>query len=158
MARARAEYRDSGDLWITFPYTPEFITILKDRVPAGCREWQPDHKRWWIHALYATRAIDLMRHHWPDVTVVRADTHRADTGPRYHWTPPPPPPPRRDDPHAVLHLLPSAPLELVEAAGRCLSKIYHPDRHPEGERALATVQMQAINAALDQVRRLRGVA
>lgn len=33
----------------------------------------------------------------------------------------------KDDPYAVLHLLPTAPFEVVEASFRQLSKIYHPD-------------------------------
>ena len=33
----------------------------------------------------------------------------------------------KDDPYTVLHLLPTAPMEVVEAAFRQLSKIYHPD-------------------------------
>ncbi len=159
MARARAQYRDNGDLTISFPYNPEFLVILKDRVPVGCREWQPAHKRWWIHALYARRAVELLRHYWPGVEVLLPGDRPGEDAARRHWPPPPPPPPRRDDPHAVLHLLPSAPLELVEAAGRCLAKLHHPDAKPAGERALATVQMQVINAAVDRVRRLRqGVA
>ncbi len=159
MARARAEYHDNADLWITFPYDPMFISNLKDRVPVGCREWRPERRAWWVHALYAPRVIDMMRAWWPDVEVIRPGQRTSTEGARRYWTPPPPPPPRRDDPYQVLHLLPSAPVELVEAAGRTLAKLCHPDTKPEGERALATVQMQAINAAVDRVRRLRqGVA
>ncbi len=34
-----AGLRDSGDVWITFPYDATFITVLKNRVPVRCREW-----------------------------------------------------------------------------------------------------------------------
>ncbi len=53
-------------------------------------------------------------------------------------------------PYAVLHVQPNAPLEVIEAAYRALSRIYHPDtNHAPG----ALTRMQQINAAIDQIRR-----
>ncbi len=54
--------------------------------------------------------------------------------------------PHAGDPYAVLHLLPSAPPELVTAAHRCLAELNHPDRGG------STATMQAINAAVDAIR------
>ncbi len=153
MARATARLLPNGDALFKFPYDAVFVARLKERLPRHARAWRPEERAWWVASAHVNQVCGWFSEFFPGANFVDAGPRRAD---RAHT--PPPPPPRRDDPHAVLHLLPSAPLELVEAAGRCLSKIYHPDRHPEGERALATVQMQAINAALDQVRRLRGVA
>ncbi len=160
MAQPRAQYRDNGAVWITFPYAAEFITVLKDRIPAGCREWHPDRKAWWIHALYAARAIDLMRDWWPSVEVIRPGQHAGAENTRRYWTPPPPPspPPPREAAYRTLHLLPSAPPELVEAAGRALARIYHPDLKPEHERLMATARMAAVNNALDTLRVGRGAA
>ncbi len=44
--------------------------------------------------------------------------------------------------HATLHLLPSAPPELIRAAFKCLAQLVHPDK-PGGD----TEAMQRINAA-----------
>jgi hypothetical protein len=49
--------------------------------------------------------------------------------------------------YATLHLLPSAPAEVVNAAHKALVNLHHPDRGGD----MAT--MQAINAAVDHVRR-----
>ncbi len=57
------------------------------------------------------------------------------------WTPPPPPRPKPVDPYTALHLLPSAPAELVKAAYRTLAQIHHPDRGGDTE------AMQRINDA-----------
>lgn len=72
--------------------------------------------------------------------------------------PPPPPPPPRDDPprwrfsgqdrhYATLHLLPSAPRQVVEAAYRALAKLHHPDLAPVERKEAATTTMQAVNEA-----------
>jgi len=53
---------------------------------------------------------------------------------------------------ATLHLLPSAPPELVEAAYRCLSKLHHPDRVAPSERDRAHREMVAVNAAYTELR------
>jgi curved DNA-binding protein CbpA len=45
------------------------------------------------------------------------------------------------DAYAVLHLLPTAPPELIKAAYRCLAMIHHPDRGGDTE------AMQRINSA-----------
>lgn len=59
---------------------------------------------------------------------------------------------RKDDPEkqdgrfTVLHLLPSAPPEVVDAAYRAMAKIFHPDAGG------ATNDMQRINAAYDAIK------
>jgi hypothetical protein len=65
----------------------------------------------------------------------------AYADPEAEWTPPPPPRPKPVDPYTALHLLPSAPAELVKAAYRTLAQIHHPDRGGD------TDAMQRINDA-----------
>ena len=33
-------------------HLPKVIELLKARVPADCRAWDPDRKRWWISIEY----------------------------------------------------------------------------------------------------------
>ncbi len=61
-----------------------------------------------------------------------------------------PVPPPAPDPHALLHVSPRAPREVVEAAYRTLAKLYHPDTGGDPER------MKALTAAMDRIRTLRG--
>ncbi len=49
----------------------------------------------------------------------------ADADPEAEWTPPAKP--KVVDPYQTLHLLPSAPPELIRAAFKCLAAIFHPD-------------------------------
>jgi DnaJ-class molecular chaperone len=58
----------------------------------------------------------------------------------------PPPRPKPVDPYKTLHLLPSAPPELVRAAFKCLAAIFHPDK-PGGDEE----RMKAINRAYEKL-------
>jgi hypothetical protein len=65
----------------------------------------------------------------------------ADADPEAEWTPPPPPRPKPVDPYKTLHLLPSAPPEVVKAAYKALAMKLHPDHGGDTE------AMQRINDA-----------
>lgn len=49
--------------------------------------------------------------------------------------------------HAALHLLPSAPIQVVKAAYRALALIHHPDKGGSNDR------MRELNAALEAIER-----
>lgn len=60
------------------------------------------------------------------------------------------------DPYSVLGVSPSATDDEIKKAYRDLARKYHPDKYPDPEMAeLATEKMQAINAAYDEVQKLR---
>ena len=44
--------RKKGGLFLDFSYDPDFIAILKDRVPPKSREYDPSTRQWWIHGDY----------------------------------------------------------------------------------------------------------
>jgi DnaJ-class molecular chaperone len=50
----------------------------------------------------------------------------------------------------ALHLKPTAPPELVQAAYKCLARIHHPDHGGDNE------SMRRLNAAYDRVRQNHG--
>ncbi|MDB5478829.1 MAG: hypothetical protein JWM96_1324 [Alphaproteobacteria bacterium] len=140
-----------GDAHLRFPFSQELVDDLKAQIPAHCRAWTPQTKTWWIAASFVNLAARLAEGYF-DVEHIDAPQarQRAYTAP--------PPRPLHPDPFATLHLLPSAPPELIEAAARSLAKLFHPDLKPEHEKALATAKMAQINRAVEDLRRRRGVA
>ncbi len=143
MARARA-IRSSAAAVLTFPFSQELVDAIKATIPARARSYNPTTKAWSVSAPYTDLAVLLLR-------VYHADQAHRQEGP-------PPAASPATDPYAVLHLLPWAPPELVDAAQRCLARLHHPDRQPEALRPQANRQMTAINGAADTLRAQRGAA
>ena len=153
MRQATITLTELGDAHLRFPFSQELVADLKRQIPAHCRAWTPEAKYWWIASGYVNLAARLAEGYFD---VEHIDAPRAQQ--QSYYTPPPPPRPLHPDPFATLHLLPSAPPELIEAAARSLAKLHHPDLRPEHEKALATAKMAQINRAVEDLRRRRGVA
>jgi hypothetical protein len=90
---------------------------LKAAIPYRFREWDPARKVWTIESAYADLAIEILLRHFPTAETPRHSRPQANTQTR----------PTDNDPFATLHLLPSAPVEVVKAAYRALAKLHHPD-------------------------------
>jgi hypothetical protein len=112
----RATIGMNGDVVLHFPYNAHLVERLKT-IPAYYRSYSPADKSWCIRPSYADVAIDFLRAFFPDARI-----HDANSRP-----PEPEPIRRTGQTFALLHLLPSAPGELIEAAYRCLAKLHHPD-------------------------------
>ncbi len=122
---------------LQFPYDAGLIDALKAGIPAHARTYDPVAKSWTITSTYASTAFRLMSAVFPDVDVVEQTSAGSSArGDRVD----------ESDPWVILHLRPTAPLELVVAAHRCLAKIHHPDRGG------TTAVMQEINAAAEALR------
>jgi hypothetical protein len=126
-----------------FSYTPAIIQAFKDQIPAAFRRYAAaEGKSWTFDAAYADDAITLLLRYFPDADVEhtgQAWSH-AKTQPRTGGS----------DHFAVLHLLPSAPIQVVRAAYRALAKLNHPDVHGD------TATMRRLTEAHDALsRRLR---
>lgn len=153
--RASATYQGKRRVILQFPYDPELVAALKNTIPSWARSYDPATKTWTIvSAAWVTDAVDLLQEHFPNASI----------GHEEEPAPPPPPPPggrgrERSDPfpgwrtggmsghYATLHLLPSAPRQVVDAAYRALAKLHHSDLLPATEREVATRAMQRINEA-----------
>ncbi len=131
-----------GSATLTFPYHRGLVDCLKMTIPASSRTYDLDTKAWTVAPPYAGPALRLMR---------RVFGYVAESGQTAHAAPPDPIR-QTDRDYAVLHLLPSAPPSLVEAAFRCLSKDLHPDRGGPHE------AMVRLNAAVTALRERQGVA
>jgi hypothetical protein len=147
----RATRTPDGGVVLQFPWvdylTPGLVDMLKGTIPVHCRRYDPATKLWRVSHPYAAQAIALLRRAFPDAQVIDASGfgHGA-----------PPPPPRQamatERHYAALHLLPSAPPELVNSAYRTLVKLHHPDVLPTGERDRATRVAQELNVAIEALR------
>ena len=141
----RATYSPAGVLF-TAPYdavaTPTMVEAFKRTIPAHSRRYLPETREWFIATAYADQALHIFRRSFPLADVVHDRTA-------------PPPPPRSPRPlaeehhYAALHLRPSAPREVIEAAYKALVKVNHPDRLPVPQRNQAHQKMCAINAAYE---------
>lgn len=140
---AQAAFRWDNRVELRFPYNAWLVDALKREVPHPHREWHPETKTWIVDALYATQALNLLRQVYLEAMI----SERQDVPPSR------PDPLFQTDPHyATLHLLPSAPPCVIEAAYRALVKEHHPDRAPVHKREQAHEAMVALNAAYERVR------
>jgi hypothetical protein len=152
MQRATMTFTPEGDGHLRFPYAahgPLLVADLKRQIPPHGRAWNPEGKYWWIAAGYVNLAVRITEGYFYDLDCEDAPRHRSA---------PPPPRPLHADPYEVLHLRPTAPPEVIEAAARALAKLHHPDLRPEHEKAFATTTMARINRAAEDLRRRRGAA
>lgn len=93
------------------------IAEWKDQIPYKFRSFDPSTKVWRFWDKYESAAISLLLRHFPDAEVPfrYQPTSRRTTPPN-------------GDAFATLHLLPTAPRAVVDAAYRALAKQLHPDR------------------------------
>lgn len=136
---ASAVYTVTGDLELVTPYNKHYVELLKDQIPAEFRTYDPVTKVWVIHQPYQLEGLHLFRRYFPTGTI--SDKRATGSASR----------PASDrqvavTPREVLFLLPNAPTELISAAYKTLSRLYHPDLGGD------VGQMQRINQAYDQIR------
>ena len=115
------------------------IEALKDAIPAYDRTYSPASREWFIHAS-ARDSLD----NW-------LDDARAVFNASVEWQPTKhehtrAKPRNETNAHAVLHLLPSAPPEVVRAAYKALAMKHHPDHGGDTE------AMQRLNEAYERLR------
>ncbi len=123
-----------GSYRVEFPYDRSVVESIKRIIPPHSRAYDPDAKCWYVSSAFRDIVHELLEAVFIDV----------ETDPERTFTPPTRTTPRTE--FHVLHLQPTAPLELVEAAYRCLSRLHHPDRGGSVE------IMQQINAAVSIIR------
>jgi hypothetical protein len=105
------------------------VSTIKSFIPAGLRGYTPATRQWFIdedatHQMrrwlsYAETMIGA-RVEW--ISEVYED-YEAECPPPYT----PPPRPKPVDPYKTLHLLPSAPPEVIKAVYKVLAMKHHPD-------------------------------
>ena len=122
------------------------IDTLKSAIAPDMRSYNPATREWFVDE----DATGRMRR-WLDYC--RANLYaevewldgEAYADPEAEWKPRKTERPKPVDPYQTLHLLPSAPPEVVKAAYRALAVLNHPDKGGETE------VMQRINDAYKQL-------
>jgi len=131
----KVTHRPDGWVEVRFPYRRDVVDDIKHLIPSEGRTWDPKDKCWTVSGPWISTVISLLREAYGDVRIEPLAS-----------APPPAPIRQTDHDYAALHLLPSAPPELIEAAFRCLCRLHHPDRGGDTER------MVALNAAMATLR------
>jgi hypothetical protein len=107
-------WRVNQGVWVwavkTPHYDPNYIKEMKDQVPSHLRKWSPNDKVWLFKDAAMKTVFTLLSRHFGEYT---CSAGRAEVTPAAAF--------------AELHLLPSAPPELVKVAYRTLAKLHHPD-------------------------------
>jgi hypothetical protein len=115
----RARIGSNGEVIYRGPYIPALVNGFKG-FPAAFRDYVPDDgKAWTIWPPYAEEALALILRYAPDTDVEYTQTSRTPSWGSSRGV--------GSDHYRALHLLPSAPPELVDAAYRTLAKRAHPD-------------------------------
>ncbi len=138
MTAARMTRIWDGSHRVTFPFDRDVVEGIKNIVPVHSRTYDPDEKAWYIAPAYFVPVRNLLT-----ATFMQVEMD-ADREP---FTPPPTPKPQTS--YHVLHLQPTAPPELVDAAYKTLSRLHHPDQGGDTE------TMQRLNAAVSIIRKGR---
>ena len=148
MKTPRLTYYPTGVL-LTAPYdadlTPIMVAELKRLIPPHARRYLPATREWFVTSAYEDQARVIFRATWPHYE--EEEGHGDDpTSQRPRDSHPPF---AADRHYAALHLLPSAPRELIDSAYRTLVKLNHPDRLPTPEQVRGHARMVAINGAYE---------
>lgn len=135
--------RHADRIELAFPFEQALVDGLRS-FPAHARSYNPATRVWTVRAPHDERALALFFRFFPGAVVF---------GERSRHSAPPPPStlPSAPGPHATLHVLPSAPREVIDAAYRALVKQHHPDRLPAPERAGGNAALARINVAYAQL-------
>ncbi len=135
MTAPQIQRRWDGAVALTFPFDRWLVDALKAEISGHARTYDPMAKSWTVAPAYAGIATRLMYQAFTDVEIIDAAAGTADRG---------------GDPREAaliaLHLRPTAPPELVDAAYKCLARLHHPDAGGD------TITMQRINHAVESIR------
>lgn len=104
---------------VTFPYSATVVERLKVMIPSHDREWSPSQKHWLVAPLYVAQLATVLRAVYGECNVEELPAGTAEPTPIRGEI---------DVAYRELHLMPTAPAELVESAYRCLARLHHPDR------------------------------
>ncbi len=118
------------------------IDTLKSSITPDMRSYNPATREWFVDEDAAGRMRRWLEYCRANLYAeVEWLDGEAYADPEAEWTPPPQKP-KAVDPYVTLHLLPSAPPEVVKAAYKALATLHHPDKPGgDGER------MKVINDA-----------
>lgn len=123
---AHIRYAEPNEMRIRGTYDANFVTELK--VGLASRVWDAKTREWVVDVGERISALRLIKKYYSTVIEdnelpsgrKKPDQQKAEPAAPSQGLP-------TEKDYAVLHLLPTAPIELVKVAYRTLAKMYHPD-------------------------------
>jgi hypothetical protein len=128
---------------VTFLCNVSVVERLKATIPSYNREWSPSQKHWLIAPFYIAEFAAVLRAVYGECLVEELPAGTAEPTPIRG---------ERDLAFRELHLMPTAPVELVEASYCCLARLHHPDRGGSDAR------MRRLNEAVEVLRERRAAS
>lgn len=120
---------------LTFDYDPAMVEALKANIPSRSRKWNPDLRQWWFKSDQIDSVERLARMYCGRVEYEQGRrSHQWGASPHTGTS-------TLADAYQTLYVTPGAPPEVIRAAYRALSKLYHPDVGGD------TAMMQKVNEA-----------
>lgn len=136
MTTAHVTEQEDGSVEIRFHYNPWVIEQIKALIPGFGRSYKPEQKMWIVFEPWASEAIRILEEAFDTVKIERNPGRQSakinstsSIGQAY----------------TELHLLESAPPELIKGAYRILAKLNHPDHGG------SSAAMRQINAAFERI-------
>jgi len=128
---------------ISTPYNPEFITTLKQLIPASDREFQPDKKIWVISERFFEPVRKLSQAIWPGTGSVHViDREAAER------TALPTSVDKRPVEDICADFVKALPFEAAQSAYRKAATMFHPDVDPSG-----ADKMMKLNVLWDRIQK-----
>ena len=121
------------DWGVEFDYSEEMVGAIKRHIPSRRRKWKPELKQWWFQGGSIADVVVLADKYCGGYEHVREGGGDLPVAA-----------------YQTLHLLPSAPDDLVKAAYKVLAKRVHPDTGG------SVVEMQRLNEAYTMIARRQG--
>ncbi len=117
--QARFQNNRDGSVTLWFPYNPALVQRIKG-IPIRYRRYDPDDDHsWQVWSPYVDSALRAFFDFHMGAPGYDEEPPRSYTKP-HAWQ-------GSGDPYAILHLQPTAPRSVVDAAYRALAKENHPD-------------------------------
>jgi hypothetical protein len=144
---AHISYTGSNEMRIRGTYDANFVTELK--VGLSSRVWDAKTREWVVDVDERISALRLIKKYYSTVIedneppLERKTSSQEKAEPVTHNVAMP-----TEKDYAVLHLLPTAPVELVKVAYRTLAKLYHPDTNHEPDAAKRMIRLNRAYEAI----------
>ena len=150
MSTLKILYNQTDFCPLAFSYNRRFYDLVKSGIkPLSYRRYNKEKKRWSVHIAKIPMVVSWGRRHFAyvdysslptpiQILIVEYERNRREAGGGRELS---------LTPHQVLHLLPSAPPEVIKASYKALAMLYHPDHGGDSE------QFRAVQEAFDSLTR-----
>lgn len=152
---------DDGEVSVEFPFHRDLINDLKAIADRRMRRWDPVRKAWIVRTAIFNQVHELLDDYFPtelwsvsneaEIEIQKGYKQSVDYGVKGYAPPGTVAGSGSNGPYSVLYVVDVAPDCVILAAHKALARMHHPD--VGGDRDA----MAAVNAALDEIKKMRGM-